>query len=105
MIQNMHHHVRTSYSNSVASFGVQEWTILVHGVGQGNGAGPAIWATVSTPILNMLREEGFGTIFHTAISMEQICFISYTFIDDTDLCQTASQPDTLLLLQIECKKL
>ncbi len=26
----------------------------MHGVGQGNGAGPAIWAVVSTTILNML---------------------------------------------------
>jgi len=26
----------------------------IHGIGQGNGAGPAIWAFISTPLLNIL---------------------------------------------------
>ena len=40
----------------------------MHGIGQGNGAGPAIWAVLSTPILNMLRKQGFGCEFVAPIS-------------------------------------
>ena len=87
-IQNMKHQVRTSYGDSVASFGGNQWEIPVHGVGQGNGAGPAIWAAVSTPVLNMMRSEGFGTFFKTALTNEDIRFVGYAFVDDTDLCET-----------------
>jgi len=31
--------------------------VPIHGIGQGNGAGPAIWTVVSTPLLNLLREK------------------------------------------------
>jgi len=88
-IQNMQHFVRTSYGDSAASFGGTKWTVPIHGVGQGNGAGPAIWAAVSTPVLNMMRDEGYGTFFTTAITAEDIQFVGYAFVDDTDLCETA----------------
>ena len=93
-IQNMKHYVRTSYGDSDQWFGGTEWTIPVHGVGQGNGAGPAIWAAVSTPVLNLMRDEGFGTDFSAAISKESIQFVGYAFVDDTDLCETARADDT-----------
>ena len=80
-IQNMQHHVRTSYGDSAESFGGTQWTVPVHGVGQGNGAGPAIWAAVSTPVLNLMREEGFGTFFKTAIADEEIHFVGYAFVE------------------------
>ena len=54
-------------------------------VGQGNGAGPQIWALVSTPILNMMRAEGFNVMFKMAISGKEIKFVGYAFMDDTDL--------------------
>jgi hypothetical protein len=61
----------------------------MHGVGQGNGAGPAIWAVVSTPLLNMLRNSGVGSFFTSPISGKDIRFVGYAFMDDTDLIQTA----------------
>ena len=42
------------------------------GIGQGNGAGPQIWAVVSSPILEMLRTAGFVCSFKIAISGEEI---------------------------------
>ena len=54
-------------------------------MGQGNGAGPQIWAVVSTPVLNMLREEGYGAFFEASISGERLTFVGYAFVDDTDL--------------------
>ena len=93
-IQNMKNYVRTAYGDSTQSFGGTNWTIPIHGVGQGNGAGPAIWAAVSTPILNMMRDAGFGTTFRSALTGEVIHFVGYAFVDDTDLCQTCPTPDS-----------
>jgi hypothetical protein len=61
--------------------------------GQGNGAGPIPWAVVSTPVLKVMRAEGFGTFFKACISGESIRFVGYSFVDDTDLTiQTAKTP-------------
>jgi len=75
------------------------------GIGQeGNGAGPQIWAVVNTPILNMLREAGFGAGFKLAISGMRVSFVGYSFINDTDLVQTgptitSTGQEVLLLIQ------
>jgi hypothetical protein len=53
-IQNLKHYVCTIYGDSLLSFGGTIWTVPIQGVGQGNGAGPQIWAVVSTPVLDML---------------------------------------------------
>lgn len=92
-IQNLVHTVRTAFGDSTESFGGDLWAVPVQGVGQGNGAGPMIWAVVSTPLLEMLREDGFGTFFRLAISREQIRIVGFAFVDDTDLIQTAKSPD------------
>eukprot|EP00978_Attheya_sp_CCMP212_P045987 scaffold368430_cov59-Attheya_sp.AAC.6 len=64
------------------------------GLGQGNGAAPAIWALVSTPVLHMLRKQGFGAEFKLAISGEEIHLVGYEFVDDSDIIQTAVIGDT-----------
>jgi hypothetical protein len=66
----------------------------MHGIGQGNGAGPAIWAVVSTPLLNLLRSKGFGFNYTSPISTTKISFVGYTFVDDTDLLQVLSTQHT-----------
>jgi hypothetical protein len=64
----------------------------MQGISQGNGTGPMMWAVVSTPVLNVMRTEGFGTFFKACISGESICSVGYSFVDDTDLSQTAKTP-------------
>ena len=54
-------------------------------MGQGNGAGPAIWAVVSTPILDLLRKEGIGAAFKMSLSGKIVKVLGYSFVDDTDL--------------------
>jgi hypothetical protein len=88
-IQNLHHSIRTVYGDSALTFTGQLWTVPIQGVGHGNGAGPQIWAVVSTPVLNMLRHEGYGAYFRTAITGTTISFVGYAFVDDTDLCITS----------------
>jgi PIN domain nuclease of toxin-antitoxin system len=81
------HQVRTGFGNSKAHYGGKVWFVPIHGIGQGNGAGPAIWAVVSTPLLNVLREKGFGCEIVCPLSSECFRFIGYAFVDDTDLIQ------------------
>lgn len=90
-LQELSHQVRTAYGDSDQSYGGNS-IIPLHGVCQGNGAGPAIWAVVSTPILNMLHSANVGSFFKTTISQRDIRFVGYSFVDDTDLIQTTRNP-------------
>ena len=92
-IQNLNHYIRTIYGDSSLSFSGKLWTVPIQGVGQGNGAGPQIWAVVSTPVLNMLRAEGYGAFFKSSISGQELSFVGYAFVDDADLVTTAKDND------------
>ena len=67
----MVHTCRTVFRDSTYSYGGKIWAIPhykpLQGIGQGNGADTRIWALVSTPILNALREKGFGAAFKCCI--------------------------------------
>jgi hypothetical protein len=89
-IQSLEHHVRTVFGESKQFF-KQSGEIPLQGVGQGNGAGPQIWALVSTPVLNMLRSQGLGASFISALSKLQTTLVGFAFVDDTDL--VTSGPD------------
>ena len=84
-IQNLEHCIRTAYGDSAATFSGQLWAVPMHGLGQGNGAGPAIWGVVSTPVLQLLHAEGYGAFFRASISGTELSFVGYAFVDDTDL--------------------
>ena len=56
----------------------------MQGLYQGNGAGPVVWAMVSSPVLQIMRNEGFGTFFKTSLSGKTIQLVGYAFVDDTD---------------------
>ena len=96
-LQNMVHTVRTAFGESTQSFGGDLWAIPCQpppqGVGQGNGAGPAIWAVVSTPVLEMMRKQGHGAVFKMAIKGDDIRLVGFAFVDDSDILQTASHLD------------
>jgi hypothetical protein len=74
-LQSATHQVRTAYGDSDFTYGGNTNETPMHGVGQGNGAGPAIWAVVSTPILNMLRSKGFGCEFISPFSQQLTKFV------------------------------
>jgi len=87
-LQHLHHHVHTLYSNSEVWGSTEIWGVPVSGIGQCNGASPQIWAIISTPILDLLRQEGYGAAFKAGISNNTISFVGYLFVNDTDLIQT-----------------
>jgi hypothetical protein len=84
-LQNATHQVRTGYGDSSSCYGGSNWAKPYHGIGQGNGAGPAIWAVISSPLLNLLRKKGFHCHFVAPLSSIDIKFSGYSFVDDTDL--------------------
>ena len=88
-IQDLKHSVCTVFGDSTREFGGHLWIIPVHGVGQGNGAGPTIWAVVSAPVLDMMHDREHGTNFSTTISQKDIKFVGFAFVDDTDLIHSA----------------
>jgi hypothetical protein len=47
---------------------------------------------VSTPLLNQMRQRGFGFFYPTCMSNEELQFVGYSFINDTDTIQ--SEQDT-----------
>ena len=90
-IQNLQHRIRTVYGDSEIGFSGELYAVLFQGVGQGNGAGPQIWAVVSTPIFNMLQSMGFGAFFKATISGEELQFGGFAIVDDADLVESAKQ--------------
>jgi len=87
-IQCLQHHIQTLFGDSQISAGTDLWAVPISGIGQGHGAGPQIWAVVSTSILDMLRDMGFGASFKLVVSGNQVSFMGYSFVDNTDLIQT-----------------
>jgi hypothetical protein len=65
-------------------------------VGQGNGAEPAIWGVLSSPALDLIRALGLGVKITTAISQEGLHLAGFSFVDDTDLAQTASTATSVM---------
>jgi hypothetical protein len=65
-IQCLNHYIRTIYGDSELSFTGELWTVPIQGMGQGNGAGPQIWALMSTSVLDLLRAEGYGAILQSS---------------------------------------
>jgi hypothetical protein len=60
------------------------------GIGQGNGVAPTGWAVISTPVLEAMWKEGCMTVFKALISEDEIKFVGFAFVDDTDLLQTGN---------------
>jgi hypothetical protein len=87
-LQNLTHHLHTSFNNSNILYGGPDQNPPMQDLGQGNGAGPAGWIMVSTPLIEMMHTKGFGFQEWMAISQHIVKFVCYSFIDNTDLIST-----------------
>jgi hypothetical protein len=92
-LQRAAHKIRTAFGVSDKTYGSTRDPPL-EGIGQGNGAGPAGWAVISTPLINMMRTAGFGFSLFTALTVSVISFVCYAFVDNTDLVHTAKDAHT-----------
>jgi hypothetical protein len=93
-LQNLHHTVMPIYGDSKSGYGVTLWAVPYSGVRQGSGAGPTIWAVVSTPVLKMMKDEGFGFMYKTRIAGKELHFVGYSFVDDMDIIQSGQPGGT-----------
>jgi hypothetical protein len=59
-LQHLSHTIRCAYGTSTESYGNDLWVVPMQGVYQGNGAGHVIWAVVSSTVLQILHQEGYG---------------------------------------------
>jgi len=88
----MEHRVRTVYGDSESYYGGHKWHDegkFPHGNGQGNGDGPSLWAAISSPLLQILREMGYGVEFDSPITRKKMKLSAFGFVDDMDFVQTA----------------
>jgi len=69
----------------VQSQGQDKWILPTVCIGQGNGAGPQIWAAVSLPLFEIMRADGFIATFICGISKQHRVMAGFAFVDDTDL--------------------
>jgi hypothetical protein len=73
--------------DSEATYCGNDILIPLHGIYQGNGAGPAIWAVVNSPLLELMRSKGFVFLLFAPVSNTELHFVGYAFVDDMDLIQ------------------
>jgi hypothetical protein len=83
-ISKMKHYIRTSFGDSDSTY--QQEDVPFHGILQGNGAGPTIWAMISSILLDKLRHKGLGVQIQTKDN-QIITIPAFAFVDDTDLLQ------------------
>ena len=62
------------------------------GVGQGNGARPAMWVLISAILLSIMAFQGFGPNVQLALSALAFTVVGFAFVDDTDLLHLAQSP-------------
>ena len=83
----MKHHVRTTFGDSKLTVDSEDDLIPYQGVLQGNGAPPATWVIISSPLLEMLRKADNGGHFISPISKKESHIAVFAYVDDTDLIQ------------------
>jgi hypothetical protein len=88
-IQRMRHFTSTAFGTSSQYYDTLLLMEILNGILQGNCFGPGTWAAVSTPLLDMIRGEGFGMKIKGPISNEPLHIAGFSFVDDTDVVQTA----------------
>jgi len=103
-LHKMQHHIRSTYGDLTQSQGRQQWAAPIAGIGQGNGAGPQIWAAVSSLLFQILTADGFIAQIICAISSHRYSLSGFGFVDNVDLCITAPNNDRMMVVE-KCKTL
>ena len=86
-IATMAHYIRTAKGDSAHTYGGKQWVRIPHGIGQGNGVGPAVWACISSPLFDALRGEGYGATIQAPVTLIVLNITGFSFVDDADLIQ------------------
>jgi len=77
------------------------WAQPVAGIGQGNGAGPTIWAAVSSLLFDIMKEDGFLAIVSCAMTFTKKSIGGFVFVDDMDLCVSSQPTAARMVIQLQ----
>ena len=87
--------VKTVYGESEGQYSTNPLRDeFLHGIGQGNGYGPIIWAGISSPLLKILRKRKYGVNILSPITKEEIKMAGYSYVDDTDQIELNDETTT-----------
>ena len=94
-IQQLSHRIRTAFGLSKKSYGgtSKKYRKPPQGMGQGNGAGPTIWAIISSTIFEELHSQGASTEFCYALSNGLFWLCGFAYVDDSDLIADGDSPE------------
>ena len=98
-IQELKHHVKTSFGISKQTYGSNSKDLPLQGIPQGHGAAPTGWALLSTPIIEAMRQRGYGFKFMSPINRTKTQFVCFAFVDDTDLVHTFNEDQNFESMQ------
>ena len=77
--------VRTIFEDSKYTCGGKEWTRAPHGNRQGNGSSPALWNGISSPLFDIVREQGYGMKIESPITKTHLHFTVFGYHSSRDL--------------------
>jgi hypothetical protein len=100
-LQSATHSVRTAFGDSDDTYGGHGWIKPMHGIGQGNGGGPPIWAVISSTLLDTLRSKGLGFQMVSPISQQELSFVGYSFVDDSDNVQSDGSTEEITITKLQ----
>ena len=83
-IQMMKFFLRTGWGESKGFIGGNILKIL-HGLCQGNGAAPASWLVLSSVLVTICKNLGFGSRVESPITRVWLDIMGVLYVDDTDL--------------------
>ncbi|CAJ1955058.1 unnamed protein product, partial [Cylindrotheca closterium] len=89
MLSSVTHRVRTGFGDSDRTFKPPS-VIPFQGCGQGNGAGPPIWISVSSVLITMMEAMGYGFECLSALESQLVTAQCFCFVDDTDVIEAGN---------------
>mmetsp|Transcript_17146 Transcript_17146/g.32461 ORF Transcript_17146/g.32461 Transcript_17146/m.32461 type:complete len:594 (+) Transcript_17146:248-2029(+) len=94
-IQQCQHKIRTAYGDSMQTYGgTGNYTSPPMGAGQGNGAGPQMWAVLSATLFMAMHMEGLSTQFCQKMTDKILSIVGFMYVDDMDLIRICDDIDT-----------
>ena len=97
VLQAANNKVATAFGTSKTSYrGPKRTALGLHpcqGLGQGNGAGPAGFAGMSSTGIACTRKRGYGDFLRACISLIALILVCFMWVDDDQYQQTAKSVD------------
>lgn len=103
-VQQMKFHLRTSFGDSDTFFTSTNPETPFQGILQGNGAGPAVWLTISTFLLETLYHRGHISNFTSPTTRGRIKMAGLLFVDDTDIIVIGEANESALQVQMRLQE-